>query len=167
MHAEGRTLIIRTDASTEIGTGHVMRCIALAEAWRARGGIPRFLSVDMPRSIRSRAEEAGFEIEDLRVERGTPRDVDATIQSARAHAATWVVADGYAFDAVWQRRVRDAGVRLLVIDDYAHLPTYDADILMNQNVGTTRSIYADLSPTCECLFGNRYALLREEFLAIT
>lgn len=166
MHADGGTLIIRTDAGTEFGTGHVMRCLALAEAWRDAGGTPRFVSVDVPPAIRQRVLGSGFELESPSVKRGTLADASATIRSAHHHTATWIAADGYLYDVDWQRRVRSAGLKLLVVDDYGHLPAYDADLLLNQNVGVTQATYRTIPLATQCLFENQYALLRREFLEL-
>lgn len=73
-----------------------------------------------------------------------------------------VVLDGYHFTPECQSAVRKAGFTLMVIDDYAHLPFYDCDLLLNQIPGVDRTSYPQL--TGKALFGSRYALLRPEFL---
>jgi len=77
--------------------------------------------------------------------------------------APWLALDGYHFDPDYQRAVREAGHRLLVIDDYNHLPHYHANILLNQNIGSETMPYSYDSDTVG-LFGPKYALLRSEFL---
>jgi UDP-2,4-diacetamido-2,4,6-trideoxy-beta-L-altropyranose hydrolase len=74
----------------------------------------------------------------------------------------WLVLDGYHFDDDYQRRLRRDGMKLLVIDDYAHLPQYDADLLLNQNAGSERLNYKVPQETM-LLLGSSYALLRREF----
>jgi len=74
------------------------------------------------------------------------------------------VLDGYHFDGVYQRQVKEAGNRLLVIDDMAHLKHYYADIVLNQNLHAEQLRYACELDTC-LLLGTRYVLLRREFLA--
>jgi len=75
----------------------------------------------------------------------------------------WLVLDGYHFGPDYQRAVREAGHRLLVIDDYNHLPHYHANILLNQNIGSETISYSYDSDTVG-LFGPKYTLLRTEFL---
>lgn len=74
----------------------------------------------------------------------------------------WVALDGYHFHADCQKAVTDAGYRLLVIDDYAHLPAYSCHILLNQNVNARELVYS--GSIGRTLLGPRYALLRQEFL---
>jgi UDP-2,4-diacetamido-2,4,6-trideoxy-beta-L-altropyranose hydrolase len=76
----------------------------------------------------------------------------------------WLVLDGYHFDPDYQRAIREAGHRLLVFDDYNHLPHYHANILLNQNMGSETISYSYDADTIG-LFGPRYAPLRGEFLA--
>jgi UDP-2,4-diacetamido-2,4,6-trideoxy-beta-L-altropyranose hydrolase len=73
------------------------------------------------------------------------------------------VLDGYHFDPGYQRQIREAGHRLLVIDDAAHLDHYYADMVLNQNINAERLHYP-CEPDTRLLLGTRYALLRSEFL---
>jgi spore coat polysaccharide biosynthesis predicted glycosyltransferase SpsG len=73
-----------------------------------------------------------------------------------------VVLDGYHFSVECQRAVKQAGFKLLVIDDYNHLPAYDCDILLNQNFRAEELAYHGQIGTR--LLGPNYALIRTEFL---
>jgi hypothetical protein len=81
-------------------------------------------------------------------------------QTGFAPSDTWVVLDGYHFTLACQHAVRDAGYHLLVIDDYAHLPEYSCDILLNQNLGAeTLSYMGDIgrdfwAPAMPCCAGS-------------
>jgi UDP-2,4-diacetamido-2,4,6-trideoxy-beta-L-altropyranose hydrolase len=75
----------------------------------------------------------------------------------------WYVVDGYHFDLVHHRALRQAGFSVLVIDDNAHLPAYEADIILNQNLHAEKLHYR-CNPDAVPLLGPQYALLRQEFL---
>lgn len=157
-------LLIRADASTEIGTGHVMRCLALAQAWMRTGGRVVFAQLDTTPSLERRLRAEGVEPVRHTAVRGSAADAAWTIGLARSWGATWVVADGYAFDASWQRQLRAAGQRLLVIDDYGQAEHYAADLVLNQNAGADARWYAQREAATRVLLGSRFALLRQEFL---
>jgi UDP-2,4-diacetamido-2,4,6-trideoxy-beta-L-altropyranose hydrolase len=162
-------LIIRADATRAIGSGHVMRCLALAESWMCRGGEVTLSGVIEADALRARAHEAGIRVVDTPCSHPDPRDLDCTtalIADTGAAAGTplWVVLDGYHFDSAYQRALRLAGCRLLVVDDTHHLPSYHADLLLNQNLGAERIAYV-ADPDTQLLLGSRYALLRGEFEA--
>ena len=160
------SLIIRADASRTIGAGHVMRCLALAEAWRSRGGRATLLGVCEISPLLPMMRSAGVAYMDIESVHPDPVDVDRTMSLLRSGkdeaSAHWAVVDGYHFDPQYQEAVRDVGTPVLVVDDTAHLPDYRADLLVNQNV------YAkDLKYRCDSsslLLGCRYAMLRDEFL---
>jgi len=145
-----------------------MRCLALAQAFRERGGKVRFLTYCDSSSLRYRIEEEGIEV--IRMERVFPDPSDllallevlSSMDGGRPRG-NWVVVDGYHFDPSYQRGIRKAGYPLLVIDDMAHQPFYHADILVNQNIHADELTYA-CDPDTRLLLGTSYVLLRREFM---
>lgn len=158
-------LILRADATPRMGTGHVMRCLALAQAAQDQGiEIHLVGRVHVP-WVRERlcAECIPLlKLADAVAHEENPADLlHQLAQTGFAPSDTWVVLDGYHFTLACQHAVRNAGYRLLVIDDYAHLPEYSCDILLNQNLGAEALSYTgDIG---QKLLGPRYALLRREF----
>lgn len=158
-------LLVRADANAAIGSGHIIRSLALAQAWRRSGGDVRFLSADLNPSLERDIASRGFRVHRLAGAYPDPTDARSTASAAAAEGgAGWIVIDGYRFTADYHAAVRDAGWPLLVVVDHAHLRYYDADILLNQNVDAERLVY-DGPPGMRMLLGTEYALLREEFIA--
>lgn len=156
-------LIIRADASTQIGTGHVMRCLALAQAWQDKGGLSTLASATLPPALGQRLESEGLSLAPITAEPGGPDDVRQTVEHARALGATWVVVDGYQFGAAYQESLRDAGLKVLFIDDSGHAGICCADLVLNQNSYAHEGLYANRSPHTRLLLGPQYVLLRREF----
>jgi UDP-2,4-diacetamido-2,4,6-trideoxy-beta-L-altropyranose hydrolase len=168
-----KTLFIRADANTRMGTGHVMRCMALGQAWQDAGGSVCFICAEIPDGLAERVKLEGFELIRLDVEKGSPEDLRRTIavlkssttqqlNNSTTPTSQWLVTDGYHFDLGYQRGLRAAGIKLLLIDDYNHLPEYEADILLNQNIGAEEIDYR-CNPNCRKLLGTKYVMLRREF----
>jgi UDP-2,4-diacetamido-2,4,6-trideoxy-beta-L-altropyranose hydrolase len=165
-------LLVRADATDRIGSGHIMRCLAFAQAWRRRSGTVAFLSYCEHDALRQRIQSAGIGFVPLERPHPDPADLRVTLTLLEEHTNAqglkqprpWLVLDGYKFDAIYQQAIRSAGYRLLMIDDAAHQTHYHADMLLNQNVHAERLIYYHDSDT-QLLLGTRYALLRPEFLA--
>lgn len=161
-----KNLIIRADASTRIGTGHIMRCIALAQAWKDQGGDVTFLSHCDGANLRKRIEDEGFDFVPIEKPHPDPYDLQQILTTFKAQSSkfkTWVVVDGYHFTPDYQKTIRGNGYRLLVIDDTAHLDHYHADILLNQNIHASSLHYSCDRDTVK-LLGCEYVLLRREFL---
>ena len=156
-------LIIRADASVRVGTGHMMRCLALAQAWRDRGGRAVFLSHCESNTLRQRVEAMGIDFVPLNRPYPESTDLEELLALSRQFSASWIVLDGYHFAPTYQQSVRAAGYRLLVIDDVAHWSEYHVDILLNQNINARQLRYL-CDPDTELLLGTQYALLRPEFL---
>jgi UDP-2,4-diacetamido-2,4,6-trideoxy-beta-L-altropyranose hydrolase len=136
-------LVIRADASPAIGTGHVMRCLALAQAWEDLGGTVEWVT----NTTGALRERLGL------------RNGAAGIPYAAGGA---YVLDGYHFGADEQRAARQRFRPVLVIDDLADQPFYHADLLLNQNLHAHELSYR-AEPHARLLAGPRYALLRREF----
>jgi UDP-2,4-diacetamido-2,4,6-trideoxy-beta-L-altropyranose hydrolase len=161
-----RKLIIRADANTQMGTGHVMRCIALAQTWQDRGGNVTILSHCKNEVIRRRILDEGFEFIPIEKPHPAPSDLEQVLKQVEIRNSkleTWFVLDGYHFTPDYQEAIRKKGYRLLVIDDMAHLDHYDTDILLNQNIHASSLVYVCNNDTLK-LLGCEYVLLRREFL---
>jgi UDP-2,4-diacetamido-2,4,6-trideoxy-beta-L-altropyranose hydrolase len=157
-------LLIRADASARMGTGHVMRCLALGQAWQDAGGAVEFLTRCESGVLLDRLVSEGMGVTPLAEDADWPA-LERAVQSQRAiqsQSPTALVLDGYHFDAEYQRRARDLCRPLLVIDDNAHLTCYCADLVLNQNVHAGQLSYT-VGPDTRLLLGCRWALLRREF----
>lgn len=175
-------IAFRVDASLQIGAGHVMRCLTLANALREQGAICRFvcraqagdlidllleqkhevLTLPAPLSKPAQANNAAPYADWLM----TTWQIDAQQTQAALSAAgiqDWLVVDHYALDAQWERSVDSTYRHLLVIDDLANRQ-HHADLLLDQTFERKNIAYQPLvNPECELLCGVEYALLRPEF----
>ena len=155
-------LFIRADATVSMGTGHMMRCIALAQTWKKRGGLVTFISHCPNEAITKRLGSEGFNL--IRIKKISPhsQDIETIINILRNHFSSaekqifkthnWVILDGYHFTPDYQKSLMEEGFNLLVIDDYNHLDHYQATILLNQNIGSDQYMYACPNDTIK-LFG--------------
>jgi UDP-2,4-diacetamido-2,4,6-trideoxy-beta-L-altropyranose hydrolase len=161
---KGVTVVIRADASIAGGTGHVMRCLALAQTCKARGWEAEFVVTQSTANLDRRLLEAGVLVSRADFTPGSGADATGTIEVARAAKASWIVADGYAFNSTWQREIKAAHLQLLLLDDYGHADHYYADLVLNQNLHASERAYANRESYTRLLLGPRFVLLREEFI---
>ena len=171
----------RVDSSMKIGTGHVMRCLTLADKIKFEGGTSTFFCRDYEGNICSIIKEQGHSIIMLPLARtdneffnhppdfveklGNSLDGDAveTINLINDSEPDWLVVDHYDIDLVWHKKLRSVVKNILVIDDVPG-KLIDCDILLNQNYGHNVKDYDGLVPTtCQLLLGPKYALLRPQF----
>lgn len=175
-------IAFRADASPEIGTGHLMRCLTLADALAREGARSTFLCAPAAEPWRGQVESRGHRFVTLplradgaRAEAEPPHGRWAPWgQSADAAAAggalaapvDWLVVDHYGLDARWERAMRTKAARILAIDDLADRD-HDCDVLLDHNPqGEAGSRYDGRLPErARRLIGPRYALLRPEFAA--
>ncbi|MGY0554822.1 UDP-2,4-diacetamido-2,4,6-trideoxy-beta-L-altropyranose hydrolase [Vreelandella titanicae] len=178
-------IVFRVDASLEIGTGHVMRCLTLAQALRHigaechfvcrehRGNLIDFIKTqdfivhrlpmpdDGSKSLSSEEINEPSHAHWLGVSWQT--DAEACRAYIEALSPDWLVVDHYAIDSRWEAFVCPHNTRLLVIDDLAdrkHL----SDMLLDQNLGREAEDYMALVPMCcRSFIGSEFALLRPEF----
>jgi UDP-2,4-diacetamido-2,4,6-trideoxy-beta-L-altropyranose hydrolase len=156
-------LLFRTDGSATIGTGHVMRCIALAQALQDTGGQAAFAVAESTPGIQARLAEESCAVLAVSGAAGGKDDSSHTIACAREKLADWVVVDGYQFGGDYQSALKAAGFKVLFLDDYGHADYYSADLVLNQNVQANEGMYAAREPYTRLLLGPDYCLLRREF----
>lgn len=141
-----------------------MRCLSLEQRWRADGGISVFVSCIITKNIKSRLQLEHIEMIQLSAKIGSIDDAQQTAELAKKLSASWVVLDGYHFDATYQKVIKDSGFNLLVVDDYVSASHYYADIVLNQNLHACNGLYLNREPYTRLLLGASYVVLRDEFL---
>jgi UDP-2,4-diacetamido-2,4,6-trideoxy-beta-L-altropyranose hydrolase len=159
---ETAPLLIRADAGGTLGIGHVMRMIALAQAWQDRGGRAVLAAGQCPEALGARLNDEAIGFEDLgELELGGPEDARKVVELGKSLQARWVVIDGYHFGTSYQQALKDSGLKVLAVDDYGYCDDWRADLVLNQNLGAS-SQSATTSGT-RFLTGTRFAMLRREF----
>lgn len=170
----------RTDASLAIGTGHVMRCLTLADCLARSGAVCNFVCREHEGNFIESIRGRGHAVSTLAV---TPSagdtlshaswlgahwrdDMQRTSEVLAVIQPDWLVVDHYALDARWERGVLPRSCQLLVIDDIADRD-HDCQLLLDQNLGRhARDYQARVPAACRALIGPTYALLRPEFAAL-
>jgi UDP-2,4-diacetamido-2,4,6-trideoxy-beta-L-altropyranose hydrolase len=173
-----KRVVFRVDASVEMGMGHLVRCMSLANALAEEGTEVFFLLRSHAAALTGMIEADGHAVRLLpdppqdsgaAPTRWLPttwqRDAGQTLDAiGQIGTPDWLIVDHYALDARWERLQRRQIPRILAIDDLADRP-HDCDILLDQNfVQDPKTRYQGLVPAAsEQLLGPRYALLRREF----
>jgi UDP-2,4-diacetamido-2,4,6-trideoxy-beta-L-altropyranose hydrolase len=157
------TLLIRADASVTMGTGHVMRCLALAQAWQDVGQQAIFAMADSTPPVRERLRSEGLRVAEVSGEGGSECDLTQTAELARKEHAPVVVVDGYQFSAHYLRSLKDAGLKVALLDDNGRAGRLSVDLVLNQNIHAHEGIYENRETYTKLLLGTKYILLRREF----
>lgn len=171
---------IRTDASSRIGTGHVMRCLTLASELKKLGARVDFICRAHDGNLIERIRQDGYVVHSLVIDPqfqlgpsslfhanwlGATQEEDAKLCKAvleRLHS-DWVIVDHYSIDITWEKEIRAYAKRIMVIDDLADR-VHDCDLLLDQNLGRAPNDYSCLVPDiCSVFLGPSNALIREEF----
>ena len=184
-------VLFRVDASILIGSGHVMRCLTLANALSSNNWVCSFICYPHRGNLIKQIEDSGYQVfsskafqnekEVLRVGgstrysgwlgQGADDDASLSIDVMRSFERNiakinWLVVDHYAIDNYWERKLLLFVDNILVIDDLANR-NHICDILLDQTFGREPKEYTShVTPSCEMLLGSKYALLRPEFAAL-
>lgn len=173
-------IVIRCDASIQIGSGHVIRCLTLANALREKGADITFICREHPGHLLDVIESSNHKAVRLPL-------LTLSTEGALAHAQ-WLgasqaqdadqtadvlmsfgpidllIVDHYALDFQWEIAMRAFTKHIMVIDDLADRK-HDCDVLLDLNLyHGMEGRYDHLVPVfCKKLLGPKYALLRPEF----
>lgn len=176
-------IAFRVDASREMGAGHVMRCLTLADALRERGKHSIFICRDHQGHLGEVIAERGFQLELLPLADRAPRaanldgyrawlgdtpdeDAAATIAALAGQRPLWIVVDHYALAFDWETAISAHCDHLMVIDDLADR-AHRCDLLLDQTFGRSTAAYMPLVAASTRVFcGAQFALLRPAFAAL-
>lgn len=176
-------VFFRVDSSIQIGTGHLMRCLTLADVLREKEAMVSFICRELSGNLCDFVGKKGFRVyrlpyitsqfDDKRHNThhtqwlGVTWETDAeqtkAILMKDTHDIDWLVADHYALDKQWETQMRPFVKKIMIIDDLADRP-HDCDLILDQNYTQSENRYNGLVPnTCIRLMGPEYALLRPQF----
>lgn len=186
-------IAFRVDASLQMGSGHVMRCLTLADALAAQGAQCHFISRELVGDLLTLIRQRGYAVDvlhappeptqevapendnnnssqrtayEVRLGISWKEDAEQSCAIVEKLQPDWLVVDHYALDQRWESALRPHCEKILVIDDLADRP-HQCDLLLDQNLGRQPQDYANLLPAqCNVLTGPQYALLRPEFAAL-
>jgi len=159
-------VVFRVDASSQIGIGHVMRCLTLAEELRSYGCNVSFVCQLLVGDMNHYIESKGFYVE-LMTPSVNGWVEDATLTkgylSSLKHC-DWLIVDHYELDKRWEKEVYSVTENIMVIDDLADR-NHVCDLLLDQNFYQNMNArYEGLVPKhCKMLLGPAHVLLRKEF----
>lgn len=176
--------VFRVDASVKMGSGHVMRCLTLADALARERTAVTFICRELPGNMCRFIEQKGYSVYKLsynarllnnNCDKRTrwsgetwQKDAKQTIQVLRELAAIskidWLIVDHYGLDMQWEQQMRPYIKDIMAIDDLANRH-HDCDLLLDQNLYLNmQKRYEGLIPQCcQTLLGPQYAILRPEF----
>jgi len=150
-------VLFRADSSSTIGTGHIMRDLVLARQYADDKVM--FATQELDGNINHKIKEAGYTLEILE-----SNSLKKLIELVKKHSIDLVIIDHYDIDHKYEKKLKKrTGVKILSFDD-----TYEkhyCDILLNHNIYAQERKYSKLvSKSCELRCGNKYTLLRDEFI---
>ena len=156
--------VFRADANSKIGAGHLMRSCALAQACLNEGFAVTFVTNCKNDLLKHKLLSTGFKTVFVDASYPSPNDIRETRKALNQSGSELCIVDGYHFDSQFQSEIRKH-CHLMVIDDTAHLDSYPADIILNQNIDSDKLSYKTPKETVR-LLGTEFVMLREEFLSI-
>ena len=174
-----KKVVIRADASLQMGTGHIMRCLTLAKELEKQGAEIEFICRAHVGNLIENIEQQGFKAHVLPLSQnvaidgglygsewlGCTQQEDAVLclPILEKIKPDWLIVDHYSLDLTWQSLLSEYFVKLMVIDDLANRK-HQCDVLLDQTYGRKECDYAGLVPKhSQLLLGSEYALLRAEF----
>ncbi len=155
-------LFIRTEASSQIGMGHFMRCFAIAEEARADGIEVTFLLNEIGEAVEARLAQIGAKGMTIASALGSAADFMA-LGALGLTRDDWLLIDSYAATADYIALQKNAA-RVAVIDDLNALDRFDCDLLINP-AQAARPVDYERKTRARLLLGADYALIRREFIA--
>ncbi len=155
-------ILFRADGNAQIGAGHIMRCLSLAEALCDSGGTAAFLSADLAESFADRLSNTAA-LHALKSEPYGTQDAAETAALAKEIRAQWIVLDGYSFTPQYQQALKELNMNVLLLDDISHHGEYVVDIVLNQNPHADQSQYPHIGADTKLLLGTRFTMLQRAF----
>jgi len=157
-----KNLFIRVDASPEIGIGHIMRCLTLAQELKNNFDKIIFLTRKDSGDFTETIMKNEFEV--IFIPTNNDSDIIKNIVTTNSENKNFLLIDHYDVDSNFESSLKNIFEKIFVIDDLANRK-HDCDLLIDQNY------YRDLNHRYKkliqndtiTLLGSKYAIIRPEF----
>jgi UDP-2,4-diacetamido-2,4,6-trideoxy-beta-L-altropyranose hydrolase len=158
-----KTFLIRVDASSKIGLGHLSRMVALGQMLIDSGQNVHFATIPCGVDLVDLLKLEKFSIHLFPYPFFEYDDLSATISLSKKIGADWIILDGYQFSTLYEKKIKENAKtnKVLRVDDYTKFH-HIADILLSQNYGSERMFFST-EPNTIRLLGLEFLLLRREF----
>ena len=153
-----KVAVLRADASSSIGVGHVMRSLSLGEVLLDEGFGVELVSFELAPSLQSLATSCGVEVVELTCAPRSSEDAQFVLQ----RNANLVVVDGYEFSREFFAVLEASSTPFAVVDDNAETSAQSPSAVINQNPHASASMYAHLQGNPKLFLGLQYAMVRKE-----
>lgn len=172
-------IYLRCDSSQQIGTGHVFRCLALAELLRKEGHQLAFICRELEGNIINFIREKQFKVlllpspkTQVKITENPHSWLGASIRDEvlamreviEKDPPHWIISDHYSLDILWEKEISSMGVRILAVDDINRI--HQCDVLLDQNYYTSASDQYSSSLVAKKFIGQEYALLSRPFMEL-
>lgn len=163
-------IVFRVDASVNIGTGHVMRCLALAGSFKYLYNLSStFICRNQKGNLISVIESHGNNvlcldnINSLNEKSALYAETDSINNFLKQLSPTILIVDSYDIDDKWLNLVKEYCKKILVVDDLCNR-YLSCDFLLNQTPFINKAqYYCKVPNNCKILAGATYALLNKSF----
>tara|TARA_B110000008_G_C16943356_1_gene553407 strand:+ start:564 stop:1613 length:1050 start_codon:yes stop_codon:yes gene_type:complete len=169
-------VVFRVDSSEKIGSGHVMRCLALAKILKDNNSNVIFICRKFKGNLIDKIRSNGFKVFELALCHqnsyrkssswlgiAQKQDAEQCLKIIKHSIVDWLIVDHYGIDQEWEKILKAYCSKIMIIDDLADR-MHECDLLLDQTFGRKKDDYLKLVPKqCNLLIGSNFALLREEF----
>ena len=174
-------IAFRVDSSIQIGIGHVMRCLSLADQIKNKASNIFFVTRSLDGSMEQFISEKGYKVillpsnDEIIIGKKNSfqsnefkefdwlQDLNATKEAIEDKKIDWLIVDHYGIDYRWHKIIAKFTNKIMIIDDLANRKLH-CNVLLDQTYGRKFEDYDQLiDKETEMLLGANYALLRPEF----
>lgn len=151
-----KNILFRVNSSSQIGIGHLMRCLTLAKIYK--NSAVTFACEDLNGNLNKKILKEGFNLKVLK--NNSKKELNSVIRKLKID---FLVIDHYEINCKFEKFIKkENNLTLLSFDDMYQ--KHYCDILLNHNIYAKEEYYKNLVPSfCELRCGKKYTLIRDEF----
>ena len=151
-----KNILIRADSSSDIGAGHIMRCLVLAQQYTKYNVI--FATQNLPNNLNAEIIKQNYQLINL-----NSNSCEEILLLIIKYKIDMIIIDHYLIDYIYESMIKKTtGITIFSLDDTYKKHT--CDILLNHNINAEEKRYKNLVPSnCTIKCGKKHMLLRKEF----